>query len=129
MFLLHTDLTGRTVWANVPYENVTAFLDHYEQEKGKDPSIAGMFVLPQWETAEWWSRLQQMNRVRHYARGTDLFTAPGRAGTTERVQMGTTQWPVNVFWAGFHGTCSRALENSRENVVLSFYKFVENGER
>ena len=113
------DLTGETVWANFPYERADDFLDHYFKQKAKDPSLGAMFVLPQWESTPWWSKVSRLQRVRQYPRGTDLFTAPtGTKG--ERESLGPTQWAVIVFYdpPAAHSSPPKEIDDRLEDCSL-----------
>ena len=95
---LERKLDGETIWANFPYGRAEEFISHYLEEKARDPRIAGMFVLPQWTSTTWWSKVQHMKKVREHAAGEDLFTAPPEGRSKERRRLGPSPWPVCVFW-------------------------------
>ncbi|KAK9800185.1 hypothetical protein WJX73_005436 [Symbiochloris irregularis] len=96
---LGKELRGETIWANFPYARADEFLTHYLGEKAKDPTLAGMFVLPKWTGTTWWSKVQHMQQVRQHAAGERIFTAPPQgARNKERRNLGPTPWPVCVFW-------------------------------
>ena len=86
---LEKKISGANVWANFPFESADKFLQHYLEEKARDPTISGMFVLPEWKSTAWWSKVQHMERVRHHPAGEDLFTAPPKdARSKERRDLG-----------------------------------------
>ena len=87
---LDQDCKGQTIWMNPPFDRIEEFLGHYLKQKEADPSIAGMFVLPQWESATWWSKVRDWARVKRYQQGSDLFTAPAVGKTGERRRLGPT---------------------------------------
>ena len=96
---LQRQLNGETVWANFPYQRVDEFLGHYLEEKQRDPSIAGMFVLPKWTSTTWWSKVERMQLVKEYPKGEQLFTAPPEDSRGEvRRELGPSPWPVCIFW-------------------------------
>ena len=96
---LEKKLHGETIWANFPYERADEFLSHYLEEKARDPSNAGMFVLPQWTSTTWWSKVQHMEMVKRHDSGEDLFTAPPKdQRSKERRDLGPSPWPVCIFW-------------------------------
>ena len=96
---LQRPLHGETVWANFPYQRLDKFLDRYLEEKQRDPTNSGMFVLPKWTSTSWWSKVEHMDLVREHPAGEQLFTAPPEDGRSmERRRLGPTPWPVCVFW-------------------------------
>ena len=96
---LEKKLDGETIWANFPYQRAEQFLDHYLEEKTRDPRNAGMFVLPKWTSATWWSKVQHMEIVKEHPQGERLFTAPPKEQySKERLDLGPSPWPVCVFW-------------------------------
>ena len=44
-------LRGEKVWANFPFRGVRHFVNHYLEEKRADPSLVGIFILPDWPGA------------------------------------------------------------------------------
>ena len=96
---MNTDCKGQTIWMNPPFDRIDEFLGHYRTEKNKDPSIAGMFILPKWEDAHWWSKVTGWSEVCTYEKGTDIFTAPAEKGQLGgRRHLGPIRWPVVVLW-------------------------------
>ena len=95
---LEKRLDGETVWANFPYGRLEDFLTHYEAEKARDPRNSGMFVVPKWRSAKWWSKVEHMQLVREHPQGEFIFTAPPQGRSKERRVLGPTPWPVCVFW-------------------------------
>ena len=91
-------LDAETIWANFPYGRAEEFLSHYEAEKARDPRNAGMFVLPKWRGASWWSKVERMQLVKEHSKGEQLFTAPPTGRSKERRVLGPAPWPVCVFW-------------------------------
>ena len=89
-------LKGHSIWANPPYDQAEAFLEHYLRQKEQYPENSAMFVLPQWESQPWWHLTKRFKRVRHYGKGSQLFSSPGPSGI--RLRRGVTAWPVNVYW-------------------------------
>ena len=95
---LDKKLDGETIWANFPFGRADVFIEHYLEEKRRDPTNAGMFVLPAWKGATWWPKVQHMLLVKQHPKGEMLFTAPPKDGCNERTTLGPSPWPVCIFW-------------------------------
>ncbi|KAK3280117.1 hypothetical protein CYMTET_12027 [Cymbomonas tetramitiformis] len=102
-----TPVDGEHVYANPDYERVRQYLEHFLRCQRRSPgTTAGTFVLPVWDTYDWWRLLKGARLVRWYPKGSHLFTSPEwRAlsegdGTyafgQERAFRGSTHWPVVV---------------------------------
>ena len=52
---MDNDIAGMNVYMNPPFDNVLPFITHYVKAKVRDPSTSGVFVLPHWPSAPWFS--------------------------------------------------------------------------
>ena len=97
---LERQLRGEKVWANFPFKGVRQFLQHYLDEKRADPSLSGIFVLPDWSGASFLESVKMagMQLVHRHEIGEHIFTAPPRQRGEERRDVGPIPWPVNIFW-------------------------------
>ena len=95
---LDQTLRGEKIWANFPYGEANKFLMHYLKQKEQDPTISGMFVLPEWQGAPHFANAQAMEHVKRHEQGERIFTAPPLTKGEERRDVGPTPWPVNVYW-------------------------------
>ena len=99
--VLERDLAGERVWLNPPFKEafVEALLRHYQRCKAASPANTGAaLVLPLWAYAKWWPLLHGWQFLRHYPRGSNLFSAPAPGVGRQRWDMGGSPWPVVVLW-------------------------------
>ncbi|KAK3241457.1 hypothetical protein CYMTET_48774 [Cymbomonas tetramitiformis] len=95
---------GEHVYSNPDYACVREYLEHFLACQRRSPfGTAGTFVLPVWDTYDWWPLLKGAHVLRVYPTGSDLFTSPewrnlaAGDGTyafgAERAFRGSTHWP------------------------------------
>ena len=99
--VLERSLAGERVWLNPPFNEsfVEALVRHYQQCKAASPAnTAAALVLPLWAHAKWWRLLRGWQWLRHYPRGSNLFSAPAAEAGGQRRDLGGTPWPVVVLW-------------------------------
>ena len=74
---LGRDLRGERVWMNPPFRRAGAFLQHYLDEKSRDPhNTSCVAILPRDPTAKWWPLVKGWKVLRSWEAGTQLFTLP-----------------------------------------------------
>ncbi|KAK3248235.1 hypothetical protein CYMTET_42296 [Cymbomonas tetramitiformis] len=106
---LDRDVRGEHVYANPDFTLIGEYLAHFQACQQRAPqSTSGTFVLPVWDTFEWWPLLKGARVLKYYPEGSHLFTSPewrhlGRDDGTygfgdERAFRGPTQWPVVVVY-------------------------------
>ena len=74
-----------------------------------------MFVLPKWESSNWWHFTKYFELIKEYPTGSKIFTAPkhgtyrteeleeaGEEGGEDRVFIQGTKWPVCIFYKDVH---------------------------
>jgi hypothetical protein len=90
------DVSGESVWLNVPFRHAGQYLRHYLDCKRAAPeTTCGVFVLPKWDRKPWWKLTQGMKVIREYPAGTDgLFTIPAGDSWVEQA----SKWPVVLLW-------------------------------
>jgi hypothetical protein len=100
---LKSDCTGQHVWLNPPYVGATAFLKHFEQCRSMSPSTtSAVIVLPAWVKPDWRPYLSKYKLLHTYPTGRDaLFTTPHPVNADERISVGPTRFPVNVWFADY----------------------------
>ena len=115
--VLKAKLDNETVWGNLPYNScIGPILRHFKGCQSRAPTTtAGVFVLPKWERADWWHLTKGWHRIREYATGSQLFSAPpAKEGEPRRI-LGKTKWPVVVFYSpyslGSKSTASARMGN------------------
>ena len=65
---------GKRVYMNPPFSSIEPFLDHYFLCKKKNPKTSGLFVLPEWTTATWFSKMSKTCQLVHtFPVGSLLF--------------------------------------------------------
>ena len=95
---LKTDFSGLRVFVNPPFSNVQPFIDHYQYIKTRDPSTSAIFVLPGWDTKDWFKKLpSDFQLVKTYPKGSKIFSRPA-AIQGQREIPGPTKWPTLVFF-------------------------------
>ena len=97
--VLERSLAGERVWLNPPFNEsfVEALVRHYQRCKAASPAnTAATLVLPLWAHAKWWRLLRGWQWLRHYPRGSNLFSAPAAEAGGQRRDLGGT--PVVVLW-------------------------------
>ncbi|KAK3233696.1 hypothetical protein CYMTET_56020 [Cymbomonas tetramitiformis] len=98
---------GEHVYSNLDYACVWEYLEHFLTCQRRSPfETADTFVLPVWDTYDWWPLLKGAHVLRVYSKGSELFTSPewrnlaAGDGTyafgAERAFRGSTHWPVVV---------------------------------
>lgn len=95
---LEADVSGETVWLNVPFRQTGQYLRHYLECKARSPEeTSAVLVVPKWTTAWWWKLTSGMRVVKEYSAGTSVFTigSRGQGGLTE---MKPPQWDTVVFY-------------------------------
>jgi len=95
---LEYDCSGQHVWMNPPYADITPFVKHYVECKAKAPhKTSAVIVLPKWKGSHT-KYLQSMHLIKEYPKGSRIFSAPAEGSSAERVPLGPTPWPVQVFY-------------------------------
>lgn len=95
---LDEDVAGKNVWVNPPFRDARKFLEHYLTCKEMQPeSTSACFVLPLAKDANWWSLTKGMQVVKHWKRGTQLFTLPSLGDATDRRTVRPCHFDVVVF--------------------------------
>ncbi|KAK3245972.1 hypothetical protein CYMTET_44476 [Cymbomonas tetramitiformis] len=106
---LESDICGEDVYANPDFTVIFQYLTHFHSCQKRAPqTTTGTFVLPLWDTYEWWHLLKGARVVKYYPAESHLFTSPewrhllredGTYGFgAERAFRGPTQWPVLVVY-------------------------------
>lgn len=96
---LEKDVSGMRIYLNPPYNNIEAFLQHYEECKRRAPTTtSGVFVLPRWAKASWYRRTDSFRLVRRYSKGTQLFTRVDPNDSSNRIEYGPIPWDVEVWY-------------------------------
>ncbi|KAK3270084.1 hypothetical protein CYMTET_21508 [Cymbomonas tetramitiformis] len=68
---------GEHVYSNPDYACVREYLEHFLTCQRRSPfETAGTFVLPVWDTYDWWPLLKGAHVLKVYPKGSDLFTSP-----------------------------------------------------
>lgn len=110
------NVSGESVWLNVPFRYAGQYLRHYlDCKKAAPETTCGMFVLPKWDRKPWWKLTQGMKVIREYPAGTEgLFSIPSGDRWVEQ----TSRWPVVVMWDPpvNMGVKPRPWEEEREEV-------------
>ncbi|KAK3285577.1 hypothetical protein CYMTET_6827 [Cymbomonas tetramitiformis] len=71
------ELAGEHVYANPDFDLIRAYLLHFLQcQRGSPGDTAGTFVLPVWDTYDWWHLVKGGRVLRYYPPRTELFTTP-----------------------------------------------------
>ena len=96
---LDRDISGKKVYMNPPFDRVYDFLAHYFSCKERDPiHTRGMFILPRWTDRDWYKVfVPRLTRVKTYKRKTFLFTRASPTQEGQRLTVGPTRWPVDVY--------------------------------
>ncbi|KAK3281431.1 hypothetical protein CYMTET_10781 [Cymbomonas tetramitiformis] len=100
-------LAGEAVYANPDYALIREYLLHFLQCQRDSPyDTSGTFVVPVWDTYDWWYLVKGGRVLRYYPPDTELFTTPSweqlanADGTygfgSGRTFRGPTRWPVVV---------------------------------
>ena len=98
---------GEHVYSNPDYAIIREYLEHFLRCQRRSPgTTSGTFVLPVWDTYDWWPLLKGAHLLRLYPARSDLFTSPewrqlgAGDGTyafgSARAFRGSTRWPVVV---------------------------------
>ncbi|KAK3254745.1 hypothetical protein CYMTET_36054 [Cymbomonas tetramitiformis] len=121
---LRRDLQGEHVYANPDFsvigEYLRHFLEHYRSSPG---DTSGVFVLPVWDTYDWWPLVRGGRVLKYYPRGSHLFTSPewrhlqrpdgSYAFGSERAFRGPTQWAVVVLYFPPTVPCRRGVTGAQ----------------
>ena len=76
---------------------VQQMLQHYLECKAKDPEHTSMcVVLPLWAEAKWNKYIENMQIIKEYPVGTQMFTVPD--GLAARKALPGVPWPVRVYY-------------------------------
>jgi hypothetical protein len=88
---------------NPPFVGATEFLKTFEQCRSMAPSTtSAVIILPAWVKPEWRPYLSKYKLLHTYPTGRDaLFTTPHPVNADERVSVGPTRYPVNVWFADY----------------------------
>ena len=91
--------TGKSVWCNPPFQQLSDILTHAVECFQQDPAnTRALLVVPDWPQAAFWKKMQECTAcqcVGYYPAGTELFTAPPvQAGAGRRRAMSPTSWGV-----------------------------------
>ena len=96
---LRTDLSGHAVWLHPPFRTrpFQQMLQHYLECKAKDPEHTSMcVVLPLWAEAKRNKYIENMQIIKEYPVGTQMFTVPD--GLAARKALPGVPWPVRVYY-------------------------------
>ncbi|KAK3278372.1 hypothetical protein CYMTET_13686 [Cymbomonas tetramitiformis] len=121
---LRRDLRGEHVYANPDFsvigEYLRHFLEHYRSSPG---DTSGVFVLPVWDTYDWWPLVRGGRVLKYYSRGSHLFTSPewrhlqqpdgSYAFGSERAFRGPTHWAVVVLYFPPTVPCRRGVTGAQ----------------
>ena len=91
------DFDKDIIWMNPPYDDPAPFLEHYLKLKADNPSIGLTVVLPRWKGRPWRALLDRFKLIKQFPSRKQLFTKPKQPGLPERVAIGPTRWPVQVW--------------------------------
>ena len=95
---------GLTVWVNPPFDMIWDIMTHFLRCKIRCPvGTSVLFLVPVWVDTVWYRCIRAMpgsfQRVRHWDKGADLFTAPSHPNEHQgRKLCGTTSWDVEVYY-------------------------------
>ena len=93
---LKRDLWGEHVWLNPPFNNVQKFIQHYLEQKRKNPqTMSACIVVPHWKKLRI-PELKGMQVIAQYSKGHVLFTAPIASG--QRRRLLSIIWRVSVYY-------------------------------
>lgn len=90
------NVSGESVWLNVPFRHAGQYLRHYLDCKKVAPeTTCGVLVLPKWDKKPWWKLTQGMRVIREYPAGMEgLFSIPSGDRWVEQA----SKWPVVLLW-------------------------------
>jgi transposase InsO family protein len=90
------NVSGESVWLNVPFRHAGQYLRHYlDCKKAAPETTCGVFVLPKWDRKPWWKLTQGMKVIHEYPANTEgLFSIPSGATWVEQA----SRWPVVILW-------------------------------
>ena len=95
---LTKDFSGLRVFINPPFSNIQPFIEHYLAIKKKAPTTSAIFVLPKWDTQEWYKNLpSSFQLVKTYPAGSKIFSRPTQT-TGRREIPGPTRWITNIYF-------------------------------
>ncbi|KAK3252521.1 hypothetical protein CYMTET_38184 [Cymbomonas tetramitiformis] len=74
---LERGLAGESVYANPDFDCVRKYPGHFLAcQRGSPGNTSGTFVLPVWDTDDWWPLVKGGRVLRYYPPGSYLFTSP-----------------------------------------------------
>ncbi|KAK3242349.1 hypothetical protein CYMTET_47968 [Cymbomonas tetramitiformis] len=74
---MDSTVDGEHVYSNPDYSVVREYLEHFLRCQRRSPhTTSGTFVLPVWDTCDWWPLLKGAHVLRLYPARSDLFTSP-----------------------------------------------------
>lgn len=92
---LREDVAGLNIWINPPFKQLRRFLLHYLKCKDKAPmSTSACILVPYDESANWWPLVKDMQIVKVWKTGAELFTLPSRSERGERRTLRACHFPV-----------------------------------
>ena len=115
---------GMFVWCNPPFSLIIDVLVHFLRCKREVPMGTPLLLLvPVWVGAAWRSHILAMprtfRRVRRWARGTPLFTAPPREmPALARSYVGSAPFAVEVYHVSGAPMSEQIPASLRESVGL-----------
>ncbi|KAK3240814.1 hypothetical protein CYMTET_49376 [Cymbomonas tetramitiformis] len=121
---LRRDLRGEHVYASPDFSVIGEYLKHFLEHYRSSPGdTSGVFVLPVWDTYDWWPLVRGGRVLKYYPRGSHLFTSPewrhlqqpdgSYAFGSERAFRGPTHWAVVVLYFPPTVPCRRGVTGAQ----------------
>ena len=108
-FDYHTyEFAGKNTLVNVHYSHISRVLDQYFQQKSSSPhNTSAVFVVPQWSSRKWFSKISTMLPLTRFPKGSEVFSMAVPGVPTKRRSRGPTKWATVIFWDPPSGTHTR----------------------
>lgn len=85
----------KMLWMNPPYDMLDQFVDHWFKLRAQSPNTGCILLLPEWAEKEWWQKVNGLEQICVYPKGSHLFHQPTRGGGRRR--CGPLPWKVIAF--------------------------------
>ena len=93
------DVSGESVWLNVPFRRTGQSLRHYLQCKSKAADrTSAVLVVPKWTDTWWWQLTKDMKTLAEYPAGVSMFSMAPLKESDPWVDMKPPTWATVVLW-------------------------------
>ena len=92
------DFCGKKTLVHVPHAKLPLVLDLYLSQKLKSPhNTSAVFIVPEWPTRKWFSRLAHFTVLKRYSIGSKIFSAP-LSDSSSRRRYGPCKWATLILY-------------------------------